>query len=550
MGLLGGLAIFLFGMEQMAEALKAVAGERMKSVLARLTTNRLAGVVTGALVTAVIQSSSVTTVLLVGFISAGLMSLSQAIGVIMGANIGTTITAQIIAFKVTQYALLLVALGFSLLFFGKRDEIRQHGNWIMGLGLIFFGMGVMGDAMAPLRSYPPFLDGMTRMANPAYGIVAGAVFTALIQSSSASTGVVIVLASEGLISLPAGIALSFGANIGTCITALLATIGKPRESLRAAAVHVVFNVAGVVVWIAFIDQLATFVTGMSPTAAGLTGTEKLAAETPRQIANAHTVFNVANTLLFLPFAPQFARFVEWLVPDRPLEEEDQVRAQYLDLALLDTPALALERARLEIVRLGDRVKDMLRSIRPAMLAGDRSSLNEVARLDDAVDTLHGYIVDYFGRISRRPLSEVQTKELLKLMETANDLESIGDIIETNLVGLGSRRIDQGLTVSAPTRAVIEQFHDAVTEALELALAAVTQKDIEAAHEVVNMKKRVNQLSSSAALHEAERLVAEEPNRLAAYTIEMDMLENLKRVYYFCKRIAREVVSTEKLKRTV
>ncbi len=252
MQLFGGLALFLFGMEQMADALKAVAGERMKTILAKLTTNRYMGAVTGAFVTAIIQSSSVTTVMLVGFVTAGLMSLSQAIGVIMGANIGTTITAQIVAFKVTKYALLLVAVGFGLVFIGKRDNVKQYGHLIMGLGLIFFGMGVMSDAMKPLRSYQPFLDMMITMENPLIGVLVAAVFTGLIQSSSATTGIVIVMATQGLITLPAGIALAFGANIGTCVTAMLASIGKTREALRAAVVHVLFNVAGVAIWFFFI----------------------------------------------------------------------------------------------------------------------------------------------------------------------------------------------------------------------------------------------------------------------------------------------------------
>ena len=266
MGLLGGLALFLFGMEQMAEALKAVAGERMRDILSRLTANRLMGALTGAFVTAVIQSSSVTTVLVVGFITAGLMSVSQSVGIIMGANIGTTITAQIIAFKVTKFALLMIAVGFAMTLLAKRERRRQQGAGLMGLGLVFFGMAVMGEAMAPLRSYQPFLDAMVRLEHPALGILVGALFTALVQSSSATTGIVIVMAGQGLISLETGIALAFGANVGTCVTALLASIGKPREAVRAAAVHVLFNVAGVLVWVGFIDQLAQLVTWISPTA--------------------------------------------------------------------------------------------------------------------------------------------------------------------------------------------------------------------------------------------------------------------------------------------
>ena len=545
-GLFGGLALFLLGMDEMADALKQVAGERMKTILAKLTSNRVTGVLTGAFVTAVIQSSSVTTVLVVGFITAGLMSLAQSIGIIMGANIGTTITAQIIAFKVTKFALLMVAVGFAMKFFGKRERLKQHGAGILGLGLVFFGMSVMGEAMSPLRAYQPFLDGIAEMERPLLGILAGAAFTALVQSSSATTGVVIVMATQGLITLHAGIALSLGANIGTCVTALLAAIGKPREALRAAAVHVLFNVLGVFLWVGFVDQLARFVTWISPEDIGLTGEAKRAAEAPRQIANAHSIFNTVNTIAFIGFAGQFARVVEWLVPDRPMAKEDLVRAKYLDIELLTTPSLALDRARLEILHLGDRVREMIQAILPAMLEGTRESLKATQQLDDAVDALHGHIITYLGKISQLQLSESQTQELIRLMEATNDLENIGDIIETNLVALGEQRLDHHVIVSTPTRKVIEEFHRTVAKSLVLALQAVTQKNEGAARAVISMKADVQRLATSAALHEARRLVASEPNRLAAYTVEMDILENLKRVYYFCRRMARAGVSAEAL----
>jgi phosphate:Na+ symporter len=543
-GLFGGLSLFLFGMDQLATALKAVAGEQMRKILARLTANRVLAVLTGAFVTAVIQSSSVTTVIVVGFVSAGLMSVPQSIGVIMGANIGTTITAQIVAFQVTKAALLLVTVGFSMLFLGRTERTRRHGSLVMGLGLIFFGMNVMGEAMLPLHSYEPFLVWMSRMENPALGIVAGALFTALVQSSSAATGVVIVMASQGFISLSAGIALSFGANVGTCVTALLAAAGKPRESLRAATVHVLFNVGGVVVWLFFIDPLAAFVTWLSPQAPELQGVARMAAETPRQIANAHTTFNVANTLLFLPFSIQFARLVEWLVPDRPREPEEEIRARYLDVELVPTPALALDRARMEIVHLGEHVQAMMAAILPAMISGTRESLDEVQKMDDSVDVLHGKIITYLGKISQVPLTDVETEDFLRLMEATNDLENIGDIIETNLAALGRERISERVRISEATKEVIGAFHAAVASALDEAMVAATKHDTAAAQRVVDMKKEINRLAGSAALHEARRLVAEEPNRLSAYTVEMDILENLKRVYYFCKRIARGVVSKE------
>ncbi len=545
MGLFGGLALFLFGMEQMADALKAVAGERMKDILAKLTANRFMGAATGAFVTAIIQSSSVTTVLVVGFITAGLMSLAQSIGVIMGANIGTTITAQIVAFKVTKAALLMIGVGFTMLFASKRESVRQYGAMLMGLGLVFFGMSVMSDSMSPLRTYQPFLDLMTTMENPLIGILVAAAFTGLVQSSSATTGIVIVMASQGFITLPTGIALAFGANIGTCVTALLASIGKPREALRAALVHVLFNVAGVLVWVGLIGQLAAFVQSISPAHTDLTGTARLAADVPRQIANAHTFFNVANTLLFIGFTSQFARLVEWLVPDKPLGAEALViKPKYLDEELLSTPSLALDRVRLETLHMGEHVQAMMERIMPAILSGNQETLNDIERMDDNVDTLHASIISYLGKISRQALTEHQTAELIRLMEAVNNLENIGDVIETNLIVLGRDRIAHGVSISQPTREVLTGFHRAVTRSVEAAVQAVAQNNELAARTVTSMKQEISRIADSAAAHQAERLVAEEPNRIPAYTVEIDIIEKLKRIYYFAKRMAKTVDVTE------
>ncbi len=548
MNLFGGLAIFLFGMDQMSDALKAVAGERMKVVLAKLTTNRFMGAITGAFVTAVIQSSSVTTVLVVGFITAGLMSLAQSIGVIMGANIGTTVTAQIVAFKVTKAALLMVAVGFTMMFFSHQDRIKQYGAMLMGLGLVFFGMAVMSDAMKPLRSYQPFLDLMVTMENPLVGILIAAAFTGLIQSSSATTAIVIVMATQGFITLPAGIALAFGANIGTCVTALLASIGKPREAVRAAAVHILFNVFGVLIWLGFIDYLAAFVTLISPTSEGLSGTEKLASEAPRQIANAHTVFNVANTFIFIWFTGPMARLVERLVPDKPLDEKVIVKAKYLAEELLETPSLALERARLEIGHMGEVVMRMVGEMMPAVTAGDRASLKEVAKIDDAVDILYGEIVSFLGEISRKPLNDKQMSEFMKLMDSVKDLENIGDIIETDLVALGQKRIEQGVMVSAQTQDVLNALHAEVSKAVAQAIDAVTQEDQHKAQEVIAAKLDITKLVEAAERHQAKRLIAEEPGRLQAYAVEVDIIEKLRRIYYYAKRIAKSVVPSEMIER--
>jgi len=506
MKLYGGLALFLFGMEQMADSLKAVAGERMKGILAKLTSNRFMGAATGAFVTAIIQSSSVTTVLVVGFISAGLMSMAQSVGIIMGANIGTTITAQIVAFKVTKAALLMIGIGFTMLFASKQERTQQYGTMLMGLGLVFFGMSVMSDGMNPLRSYQPFLDLMIKMENPLIGILVAAAFTGLIQSSSATTGIVIVMASQGFITLPAGIALAMGANIGTCVTALLASIGKPREAVRAAVVG---------------------------------------AETPRQIANAHTIFNIANTLIFIGFTTQIARLVEKIIPDTPLEEEGMVvRAKYLSEELLGTPTLALDRVRLEVLHMGEMVQEMLGKIMPAILSGNRETLSEIRAMDEEVDLLYDQIIEYMGKISKQSLSDFQTQDFLQLMSAVSDLENIGDTIETNLVDLGFDRIDAGISISKPTREVLSGLHQVVTRAFESAVQAVSQSNQEAALSVIAMKQEIQDLVNSAAAHQAERLVAEEPNRIPSYTIEIDIIEKQKRIYLFSKSMAKSVLASD------
>lgn len=541
-GLLGGLSLFLYGMERMSDALKNVAGEKMKDVLAMLSNNRIMGMITGAIVTAVIQSSSVTTVMLVGFVTAGLMSLSQTIGIIMGSNIGTTITAQIVAFKVTEAALLLVAIGFFMLFASKREKIQQYGYMIMGLGMIFFGMKVMSDAMKPLRTFQPFLDMMTQMDKAILGILLGAIFTALIQSSSATTGVVIVLAMQGLISLKAGIALSFGANIGTCVTAFLASIGKPREAVRVSLVHVMFNVAGVLIFLPLIGVLENIVVSISPKAvAGLSVTEALASTVPRQVANAHTIFNLTCALVFLPFVTYVAKIVYRVVPDKPIEEIEELQPKYLSDLLFHTPSLALDAARHEIKRMGRRVDLMHSAMMPSVLTGDKESLQAVREMDEEVDILYKHIVNYLANVSKLKLNDYQTNKMVKLMAAANDLEHIGDLIEVNMVGLGEDRIKKGFKISKPTQDVINTVHLVVSDALKAAVWAVVEEDNDFAMRVIAMKADLNRLIEKAEMHQSERLVSEDSGKFEAYSVEVDIIEKLKRIYYHSKRMAKTVV---------
>ncbi len=537
-GLVGGLALFLFGMDILTRALTQVAGDYMKSILARVTRNRILGLFTGATVTAIIQSSSITTVLLVGFISAGLMSTSQSVAVIFGANIGTTITAQILAFKVTKIALPVLALGFFVSFAAKRAASKQYGLIILGLGLVFFGMSIMSDAMKPLRSYEPFLDFMISLQSPLLAALVGAAFTALVQSSSATTGILIVMASQGLLSLESAIALALGANIGTCITAMLASIGKPREAVRAALVHTLFNVIGAVIWIGFVRQLADLAHLISPAYPELTGAARAAAEVPRQLANIHTFFNVANAILFIGFTTQFARLVEWLVPDRPLTVDKAAEARFLDDNLLTTPAIALDAARREIARLGTLVCNMLVASMPAAVTGSRLQLSELHEMDRPIDQLHHDIVGYLREVSLGSLSNEQSDRLVGLIKIANDLEHIGDRIARDLVASARKRIDEEVIVSLPTIEVIARLHAKVVDALVGALQALEAEDRAGANEVRAMKQDVALMLDDIARHEMTRLKADEPRRLKTYAREIELIETLDDIFKTTRRIAR------------
>lgn len=541
MVMLGGLSLFLFGMDLMTSSLKTVAGSRIKRLLSRMTTNRFKGALAGAFTTAVIQSSSVTTVLVVGFVAAGLMRLQQSIGIIMGAEIGTTMTAQIIAFNITHYALLLVSAGFLLNFFSHEEKIKRAGIMILGFGLVFYGMSLMGDATRPLRHYTPFVQLLQQMHNPLYGVLLSAAFTAVIQSSSATTGVIIVLASQGLISLEQGIALVFGANIGTSVTALLASIGRSREARRTALVHVAFNVLGVLLWFGFIPPFAELVRQLSPSAPEYVGIDRLAAETPRQIANAHTLFNVGNTLLFIGFTPLFAALVSWLLPVLPQERPVKMKARYLDQNLLQTPVLALDRIRMELGRLAGEVMPMIAKGPRAAMEGTEQDLHEIEKMDDNVDILHDAIIEYCGNLSRQELSQQQADQLNGYMDIARYLENMGDTLETDLVHRGRERLRHDVQISPETRRIFDVLVQLVLETVEQVTQAVTRRDLEKAGSVLAVKPDFDRTVDKAERRLVRRLIAAEPHRLSTYRMESELLGDLKRVHYFSRRIAKTML---------
>jgi phosphate:Na+ symporter len=532
----GGLALFLYGMRRMTESLKTVAGNSMKNLLARLTANRFAAAFAGSIVTAVIQSSSVTTVLVVGFISAGLLTLGQSIGVILGANVGTTVTAQIVAFAIYKYGLLMIAAGFFTEIMARRVRTKQWGTALMGLGMLFFGMELMSIATGPLRTWEPFIDLMQDMDSALLAIGMGAVFTAIVQSSSATTGIVIVLASQGLITLESGIGLLFGANIGTCVTAFISAVGRPREAMQAAWAHVVFNVGGVMLWVLFIPEFADFVRGMSPASLQLQGLERLAADTPRQVANAHTLFNVGNLLLFIWFTGPLSRLLERIVPPEP--EPRGIQPEFLDDFFLEQPAMALDQVHRELLRLGGIVRGMVGRSMKVVTEGTEDDATSLARVDDDVDALYEEIIRFLGKLSQRNLVTPQPQQLSNYIAIANYLENIGDVLKRDLMDVLRKRVARRLTISPATRDILVPLNHEVCEAFDKALAALESGDAADAVDAIESKGTVNSLADEATTHIAKRLVADEPDRLENFQIETDIIEHLRRVNTYTRRIAR------------
>ena len=532
----GGLALFLFGMRLMTESLKTVAGTRMKNLLARLTANRFTAALAGTIITAVVQSSSVTTVLVVGFVSAGLLNLSQSIGVILGANVGTTITAQIIAFQVYKYGLVMIAIGFFVETLARREYLRQWGVALMGLGLIFFGMELMSIGTNSLRAWPPFIETMQGMKNPLLSVLVGTLFTAIVQSSSATTGVVIVLASQGLISLETGIGLVLGSNIGTCVTAYISAIGRPRAAMQAAFVHIVFNVAGVLLWLMFIPQLAELSRSLFATPTALSGASAVTADLARQVANAHTIFNVTNLLIFIWFTAPLARLAARVIPQKP--EPPGISPMYLSDLYLEQPAMALDQVRRELTRMGWLVNDMLGRALPTVIHGQEGAIRSLARADADVDVLYAESIRFLGRLAQKNLVLAQPAQLNYSVSIANYVESIGDIVKRDLVAIAEKRLRSGLVITPGTAEKLAALDTEVRASLELALRALESGSMEHALQAIERKETVGNMAREATTHLASRLAVNVPGRIDIFQLESDIVECYQRIDTITRRIAR------------
>lgn len=528
-GLAGGLALFLYGVEKISIGLREAAGDRLRVLLARLTTNRFTAVATGIVVTAALQSSSLATVLVVGFVSAGLLTLPQAVGVIMGANIGATLAVQIAAFHATRTAWLFVAGGFLAMTVGRRDAARQAGAVLMGLGLLFLALEQMTSATSPLRNDPGFLRLVARLEQPVWGVLAGAAITAVVQSSAATTGVLLALASQGAMTLSAALAMALGANLGSCVTAWIAAWRRPAEGRQAAAVHLMFNLLGVLGWSCFLPQLGRLAADLSD-------------DVSRQIAHAHTIFNVANTLVLIWFTGPLARAAQWLIPARPGAAPPARGApRYLDESLLSTPALALDRLRRELGHLGELVQAMLQEATPAVLTGSRRELQTVAEADQDVNALHRAVVEYVRRLARREMTLQDSEALEEILAAANELESAGDVISTNIVIQGCRRLDRGLTISPATQVELKQLAAFVETVLASAVRAFVEQNQDLARQVRASKEEFQKRAQATLETLRRRLLVDEPARSLTFQMEVDLVSQYQRLHFIARRLAKLVL---------
>ena len=498
-GLLGGLAMFLYGMNSMSDALQKAAGERMKRILGFLTKNPLMGALAGALVTAVLQSSSATTVMVIGFVSAGLMSLPQAISVIFGANIGTTMTAQLMAFKISNYIYPIIFIGFIMNFVFKKEKIRNVGMVIFSFGLLFEGIEVMGGVMKPLASSAIFVDLMGKVSEiPVLGVVLGAVMTLVVQSSSATIAVLQNFASQpgpdgihSVIGLAGAIPILFGDNIGTTITALLASIGQSKNAKRTAIAHSTFNITGTILFMFLIRPLAAFVQWISPKGDELDIIS-------RQIANAHTTFNVACTLIWLPLIPVMVKIVKFIIRGEDKKNSDGFVAKYLDDKAMSQPAAAIYMAAKEISRLSAHAGKMIESMKNAIEKRNITDIRDkYVDEHDKVKELHDIIVDFITKlISSGNLTEKQAEQAAGLMVVSNNIERIADRCD-EVDGLYKKILDNGQLLSDAAITDLTACMDMTEKLFSESMNAIITGDSETPDKVAADKKKIRKLQRQA-----------------------------------------------------
>lgn len=491
-GLLGGLGLFLYGMQMMSNGLEAAAGNRMKKILEKLTANRFLGVVVGAVITAVIQSSSATTVMVVGFVNSGMMTLQQAVWIIMGANVGTTITGQLIALDVGAIAPLFAFIGVAFIVFLKNEKLHHYGKIIAGLGILFIGMDMMSAAMVPLRESETFVNIITRFSNPVLGILAGAIFTAIIQSSSASVGILQALASSGVIGLPQAVYVLFGQNIGTCITAVLASIGTSRVAKRTTIIHLLFNIIGTTLFtiICILTPFTTLVEGFTPN------------NVSAQIANMHTIFNITTTILLIPFGSYLAKLATRILPDLPEERDDVMHLEYIQPFIpienrgetkIGISAIAITAIRNELIRMTQMTRENVGLSFDAVHDNNLALVEDVRNREEYIDYLNKEISKYISRMLVKERNPKDSQYMSALFKVCGNLERIGDHA-MNICEYTNMIKEKQITFSKEVMVQIEQMKEVCCDALDLLLD--NQANSENLHSIESIEQKIDDMTES------------------------------------------------------
>ena len=530
-GFFGGVMLLLYGMKLAGDGLQKAAGGRLRAFLLKATSNRIKGLGVGAATTALLQSSSATTVMLVGFVGAGVLTLAETMGIILGADIGTTLTVQIIAFKVYDYAIALIGVGILLTLLSKSGRSRDIGLAILGFGFVFFSLKILIETFEPVARNPLFRDfliGLSR--DPLAGIIVSALLTALFQSSAATLGLAITAAHSGLLSLDAAMPIVFGANIGTCAAALVSSIGAPVDAKRVALAHVLFKVLGVLIVLPFLAVFTRLV-GLS------------ADELPRQVANAHTLFNIGIAVIFLPFTSPFTRLVKTLLPQKFAPERFGPR--YLDPMVLTSPGLALTQSARECLRAADIVGEMLKNSIEPFEDKDLSLVERIEEKDDRVDLLDREIKLYLTRISGESLTVEQAKRELEIMLFSLNMENIGDVIDKNLMELARKKINGHFSFSPDGARDILKLHERLMENFELGVAAFAGSDPELARRLINNKAKLSEMERDLRQAHIDRLHRGLRETIDTSAIHLDVLTNLKRINSYITNIAYPILEKEK-----
>ena len=510
--LLGGLALFLYGMQMMSSGLEAAAGNKMKDILEKLTSGKIRGVLVGAGITAVIQSSSATTVMVVGFVSAGLMSLNQAVGVIMGANIGTTITGQLIALDVSALAPLITFAGVVLTVFFKSEKAQHIGSIIAGLGVLFIGMDMMSSAMEPLRDSPTFVSLVSNFDNPVIGILVGAGFTAIIQSSSASVGILQALAMSGVIGLPQAVYVLFGQNIGTCITAVLASIGTKTEAKRTTIIHLMFNMIGTIIFtiICMAIPFAVFMESLTP------------GNVAAQIANVHTVFNITTTLILLPFAGVMANIATKILPDK--EEENESEYEVLHLYPIDGRAfhqvgllsVILKGIENEVARMYKLVEENIVDAFDCIIKGKADAYEDIEKREEYIDYLNEEVSKYIAKIAALEMEEEDVAMIGSYYKILGDIERVGDhAMNFTEYARNIEELDEDLTAQAIED--IEKMRAMILESLRGLKIGQERDCIEILKETAQLEQRIDDFTEVMRKNQLERM------RAGQYPLQVGLL---------------------------